>query len=159
MLKNFKLGIRSTGSKARYIKRIPLLILNFCGVGVCCTIVGFLRLYGHEENVSAKIFFILGKFFASCTSSLVFLVTAEAFPTDCRTLGVGTCQFVARLMNVILVVILESTSTNLWLPPIIFGALTIIGGIVSPLIENNSNKELGATIRPASNKCSECADT
>ena len=134
--------------KARYIKRVPLLMINFLGVGICCTIVGLLRLSGYQKNIAALIFFVLGKFFASCTSSLVFLVTAEAFPTDCRTLGVGICQFVARLMNVILIVILESTSENLWIPPIIFGLLTIVGGIISPFIENNSNKELRATISP-----------
>ena len=136
--------------KARYFNRVTLLMVNFFGVGVCCTVVGLLRFHGLQKNIAAILFFMLGKFFASCTSSLVFLVTAEAFPTECRSLGVGICQFVARVMLVVLVVILESTSNNLWIPPIIFGSLTIVGGIISPFIENNSNKELKATISPIS---------
>ena len=94
-------------------------------------------------------FFMLGKFFASCTSSLVFLATAEAFPTECRTLGVGICQFVARVMNVVLILVLRGSVDHLWLPPIIFGLLTVVSALICPFIPNNSLKELKTSISDA----------
>ena len=84
-------------------------------------IVGFVRLYLSEEvllaskslfifriKIGLASFFIMGKFFASITSCLVFLCGSESFPTECRTMGTTLAQTVCRLMMVILVIILQS---------------------------------------------------
>ena len=132
---------------AKYISRTPLLMIHFFGVGLSCIIVGLLRLFQIELEYVTLIFFMLGKFFASCTSSLVYLATAESFPTECRTLGVGICQFVARVMNVVLIVVLQGSTGRIWLPPIIFGVLATLAGVICRFLPNNSSLELKTSIQ------------
>ena len=130
----------------KFITRIRLLMVHFFGVGLSCIIVGLLRFYQIEQGNLPLVFFMLGKFFASCTSSLVFLATAESFPTECRTFGVGVCQFVARVMNVVLVVVLQGSSDRIWLPPLIFGVLATLAGVICRFLPNNSSLELRTSI-------------
>ena len=44
---------------------------------------------------------LLGKFMASASFSIVYLYTAELFPTAVRNQAVGTCSLVARIGGVI----------------------------------------------------------
>ena len=92
---------------AKCIIRRHLLIASFAGLGISCIIAGVIRLVAADQAMVASFFFILGKFFASFSSSLVFLTGAEAFPTECRTIGMNIAQVVCRVMNVVLIIILQ----------------------------------------------------
>ena len=77
-------------------------ILSFCQAiaGVSCIISGVLfDFIGEQEYlIPVQIFFsLIGKFMASANFAIVYLYTAELYPTTIRTTAVGSCSCVARL--------------------------------------------------------------
>lgn len=73
---------------------------------------------------------LVGKFGASCSFAIVFVYTAELFPTEIRSLAVGTASTCARLGGVLAPQI--AGLVYLWtpLPLLILGGGSAIGGIL-----------------------------
>ena len=55
-----------------------------------------------KNNISLQIFLsLIGKFGASACFAIVYVYTAEMFPTVIRNQAVGTCSLVARIGGIV----------------------------------------------------------
>ena len=73
-------------------------ILSFCQAvsGVACILTGLLQ--GIPSVAGLQVFFsLVGKFMATASFAIVYVYTAELFPTSIRNQAVGTCSLVARI--------------------------------------------------------------
>lgn len=91
----------------KYIGRRALLASTLIICGILCLLV----LVIPGENV-IFICALLAKGFVSATFSLVFIYTAEVFPTVLRSFGVGICSLCARVATVASPYVTEAVRTK-----------------------------------------------
>ncbi|XP_066479657.1 solute carrier family 22 member 7-like [Tiliqua scincoides] len=89
---------------------------------------------------------ILGKGFSEASFTTVFLYTAELYPTVVRQSGVGCCSFVARAASSLAPLIMILDDTWKYLPPLIFGVVATLSGLVAFLLPETTNVRLPETI-------------
>ena len=71
--------------------RKPLLVFSLLFTSLSC----FGAAFAHIEALKTT-FALLGKLFSASCFSLVYIVTAELYPTRVRTTAIGTCSLMAR---------------------------------------------------------------
>ena len=71
--------------------RKPLLVFSLLLTSISC----FGAALAHIEALKTT-FALLGKLFSASCFSLVYIVTAELYPTSVRTTAIGTCSLMAR---------------------------------------------------------------
>ena len=71
--------------------RKPLLVLSLLFTSIFCFGAAFSDLEALKTT-----FALLGKLFSAACFSLVYIVTAELYPTSVRTTAIGTCSLMAR---------------------------------------------------------------
>ena len=71
--------------------RKPLLVFSLLLTSITC----FGAAFADNENLKTA-FALLGKLFSASCFSLVYIVTAELYPTSVRTTAIGTCSLMAR---------------------------------------------------------------
>ena len=71
--------------------RKPLLVFSLLLTSISC----FGAALTHIEALKTT-FALLGKLFSASCFSLVYIVTAELYPTSVRTTAIGTCSLMAR---------------------------------------------------------------
>merc|ERR1712172_392096 len=90
---------------------------------------------------------MVGKFLIAGTFALAYLYTAELFPTPVRNVAVGGASTFARIGSMsapYIVDILGKVSAGI--PTVIFGAASIIAGLLSLLLPETLNKKLPETV-------------
>jgi len=78
-------------------------------------------------------FALLGKLFASSSFALVYIFTAELYPTQVRTTALGFCSVFARLGGILapqLAILLPSLTFS-ELPLLIFGCTSLLGSVLA----------------------------
>ena len=92
---------------------------------------------------------MVGKFGSAACFAIVFVFTAEKFPTVIRNQTVGTCSLVARLGG-ILCLLLDLLKVY-WLaaPVFIMGVVATTAGILATLFPETLGEELPETIEDA----------
>lgn len=131
--------------------RKPVLVFTQVLAGVTCIIAGF--------DIPAwliTIMTLLGKFGASAAFAIVYLYTAELYPTTIRNTAVGTSSTIARIGGVIAPLLSGLKPQSLSF--IIMGTSALVGGILavflpetlgSPLPEKLEDiKELSKKAKP-----------
>ncbi|XP_070567953.1 organic cation transporter protein-like isoform X2 [Ptychodera flava] len=84
---------------------------------------------------------MIGKFGISSSFSIVYIYAAELFPTPVRSIGIGLCSMFASLGAILSPQILLLDRLWLPLPPVIFGVITVMAGVlVLPLPETRNRK-------------------
>ena len=71
--------------------RKPLTGFSLILAGVTCIPAGFL------EGTPQLVLVLIGKFGASGAFSLIYIYTAELFPTEIRSTALGLCSMMARI--------------------------------------------------------------
>ena len=71
--------------------RKPLLVFSLLFTSITC----FGAAFTNSEALKTT-FALLGKIFSASCFSLVYIVTAELYPTSVRTTAIGTCSLMAR---------------------------------------------------------------
>jgi len=127
-------------------------ILSFCQIfsGVSCIVCGLLQ--GTSDTNLQLVQVILsmfGKFGAAACFAIVFVYTAEMFPTVIRNQAVGTCSLVAR-MGGILCLLLDLLKVY-WLPAPVFimGVVATSAGLLATLFPETLGEELPETMEDA----------
>ncbi|CBY18007.1 unnamed protein product [Oikopleura dioica] len=70
-----------------------------------------------------------GKLGVSCAFAVIWIYASELFPTVVRTNAVGLGSMAGRIGGIVSPFILEMGASIPWLPPLIFGTVTISAGI------------------------------
>merc|ERR1712156_618345 len=129
-------------------------ILSFCQIisGVACIFCGLLQGQTDPDLKNLQVFLsLLGKFGASASFSIVYLYTAELFPTTVRNQAVGTCSLVAR-MGGISALLLDNLKV-FWLPAPVFimGVVATVAGSLAIFFPETLGETLPETMEDALN--------
>ncbi|XP_071957175.1 organic cation transporter protein-like [Antedon mediterranea] len=92
---------------------------------------------------------LTGRFFVTGTFIIAYVITAEIFSTDVRTIGLGICSFMARFAGVLAPQILFLE--KLWkpLPLVAFSFTSMSAGLLVLLLPETLNYPLPQTIEEA----------
>ncbi|GFW33463.1 organic cation transporter protein [Trichonephila clavipes] len=93
---------------------------------------------------------LFGKFCIACSFSIVYVCTAEIFPTTVRNVGLGTASVSARIGSIIAPFVRElGKATHGVVPQIIFGVLAGTGGLLALLLPEMTNRSVPDTLKEA----------
>ena len=120
--------------------RVALLILCQILGGVSCILAGLLT------PPWILPFSLLGKFSASVVFLIVYLYTAEIYPTQVRGMGLALTGTMARVGGFIAPYIAGLGVTDPSLPFLVFGISAIIGGLASVLLPETRGAKLPETV-------------
>ena len=118
--------------------------------GVACIICGLLQgssdptLQGLQVALS-----LVGKFGSSACFAIVYVYTAEMFPTVIRNQAVGTCSLVARIGGI--TSLLLDLLKVYWLPAPVFimGVVATIAGFLAVFFPETLGRKLPETMDDA----------
>ncbi|XP_047499818.1 organic cation transporter protein-like isoform X1 [Penaeus chinensis] len=94
---------------------------------------------------------MFGKFCITASYAIIYVLTAEIFPTVVRNVGVGASSMVARVGGALAPFV--NLLSDQWqpLPLIIFGAMAFAAGTLSLLLPETLNRRLPETIEDGEN--------
>jgi len=128
--------------------------LSFCQVvsGLACVVCGLLQ--GVQDpglQTLQLVLSLVGKFGASISFFIVYLYTAELFPTTVRNQAVGICSLVARIGG-ITALLLDLTKV-FWLPAPVFimGVIATVAGCLATLFPETLGQKLPEDMEDALN--------
>ena len=119
-----------------------MFVQILCGISCICA--------GVIDDLTARLVFsLIGKFGCSAAFSIVFLYTAELFPTSMRNSAVGMCSTLARVGGIFAPTVAELGYYQPKTPFLIFGVATLIGGFAAYLLPETKGKKLPDTVEEA----------
>ena len=124
--------------------RKPFLMFVQILCGISCILAGVL-----DDLTIRLVFSLVGKFGSAAAFSIVFLYTAELFPTSMRNSAVGMCSTLARFGGILAPTIKELGYSQPKLPFLIFGIATLIGGMAAYLLPETKGKKLPDSVQEA----------
>ncbi|CDQ89542.1 solute carrier family 22 member 5 [Oncorhynchus mykiss] len=89
---------------------------------------------------------MVGKFAFTMSFTVVYIYTAEIYPTVVRSAGVGVCSSAARIGTIAAPYVIYLGSINKYLPYIIMGSLTVTSSAVNLFLPETFRKELPETV-------------
>ncbi|XP_046374361.2 organic cation transporter protein-like [Haliotis rufescens] len=123
------------------------------GIACLCTI--FPVLYGNQEHEWITMTLsMIGRFGASGAFAIIYVFSAELFPTVVRNSGMGGSSVSGRIGGIIspyiadLVVLVDGDISSA-LPLIVFGVLTLMAGILALGLPETLHRKLPETIEDA----------
>ncbi|KAK8730576.1 hypothetical protein OTU49_008084, partial [Cherax quadricarinatus] len=90
---------------------------------------------------------LLGKSGISAAYSIVYIYSAEIFPTEYRSVGVGTCSMCSRLGGILPPFIASLADIYKPLPLLIFGVLSLVCGCLTVFLPETVGCELPQTLQ------------
>ncbi|RWS23965.1 organic cation transporter protein-like protein [Leptotrombidium deliense] len=89
---------------------------------------------------------MFGKFFASSTFAILYVFSAEVYPTIVRQIGVGSCAVAGRMGSILSPFVKEmSQFTGTWFTLTIFGSLCVLDSFLVLFLPETMNKEIPDT--------------
>jgi len=128
--------------------RKPVLVISQIIAGVTCIAAGFFT----ADSVSwlQITLVIIGKLGATAGFAVVFVYTAEMYPTEIRSTAVGISSLCGRIGGIIAPQIESLSSVNTPLPLVIMGSCSLFGGIlVYMFLPETLGKKLPETMHDA----------
>lgn len=129
----------------RFGRRLSLCV-SLLIAGVCCVAFAFIP----EDYTTAKlIVFLAGKFAITIAFTVVYVFTAELFPTELRHSMLGTCSMVGRIGSIIAPQTPLLAEIYKALPFFLFGGISVASGLLILLIPETLNQKLPDTVEEA----------
>ncbi|CAG5130239.1 unnamed protein product [Candidula unifasciata] len=123
------------------------LISSMCLAGLSCIVAGFLITEDDPVmKILVKVFVLLGKFSITASYSIIYLMAAELFPTVVRNIGMGVASMSARIGGIFAPFVLELKVVWGSYPLLVFGALSIIAGLLALFLPETSRQPLPQTL-------------
>jgi OCT family organic cation transporter-like MFS transporter 4/5 len=123
-------------------RRLPLSVTMMTG-GVICLMPAVLPASLSKATV---ILGVLGKGCITASFALVYFYTAEVYPTNMRSVGLGTSSTFARVGAIIAPFVAEFKGLGESGPLIICGAISLIAGLLALDLPETHKKDLPETI-------------
>ncbi|CAH1251989.1 SLC22A5 [Branchiostoma lanceolatum] len=131
----------------KFGRRWPLCLMLLFG-GVACIVAFFIPKHlGWMTTTLA----MTGKFMITATFSIIYIFSAEIFPTVVRQIGIGMSSMSARVGGMVAPFVNLLGSYWAPMPYVIFGGVSIAAGLLALLLPETVGKELPATIEEAEN--------
>ncbi|XP_046878332.1 organic cation transporter protein [Hypomesus transpacificus] len=128
-----------TLNRSRKISQLAFLAVG----GVACLLTIFIP---DELSIIRTVLAMVGKFGITASLSIVYIYSAEVFPTVIRQNGIGMGSMCARAGGVLAPVIYLLRSFSKSAPMMLFGLLTLLGAGLTLLLPETANKHLPDTI-------------
>ncbi|XP_033741747.1 organic cation transporter protein-like [Pecten maximus] len=121
--------------------------------GIACIITIFPMLYADEKPITITLA-MLGKLGISAAFAIIYVWSAELFPTVVRNAGMGASSSCARIGGMIAPYIADLSKVidgNLGraVPLVIFGGASVIAGVMSLWLPETKSRELPETLEDA----------
>jgi hypothetical protein len=132
---------------SRYGRRLTVsLTLILAGFTLLLTLVDIIPFF--EQITWLKlVLFVIAKFILTQSYSAVILHAPELFPTNLRSFGYGICLFSGKITSVLSPMIsLYLSKIAPRLPALIYGAISILCGILSLYVPETLNRPLPNSI-------------
>ncbi|XP_043232281.1 organic cation transporter protein-like [Amphibalanus amphitrite] len=127
-------------------RRLPLCIsMVIGGVACLCTMIFEKDVYTLDWPIVTCA--MIGKFCISASFAIVYVYSAEVFPTVLRTTGVGSSSMCARIGSIVAPYVgTYGAQAYRYLPVILFGITSILAGLLALLLPETKGKALPDTI-------------
>ena len=128
--------------------RRPVLVLLQSASGAACVAAGLL--HGRPRLAVLQLALsLVGKFGATAAFAIVFLYTAELFPTSHRSSVTGACSTMARV-GAILSLLVQHLG-HFWgpLPMVLLGATSLVAGALATRFPETTGRPMPDTVREA----------
>ncbi|KAM4748637.1 organic cation/carnitine transporter 2-like [Rhinophrynus dorsalis] len=106
----------------------------------------FIQLVPKELNILSILLVMLGKFGITSAFSMVYVYTAELYPTVVRNMGVGASSMASRLGSILSPYFVYLGAYDRYLPFILMGSLTVLIGIFTLFLPESHGMPLPDTI-------------
>ena len=134
-------------------------ILSFCQAiaGISCIIAGLLfnEIDPKEEGgslIGAQVFFsLIGKFMAAANFAIIYVYTAELYPTIIRNTAIGSCSSIARIGAILALVLQLLSSYYKPAPMLIMGIAALVAGVMALNFPETVGNKLPETMEEAIN--------
>ena len=129
------------------IGRKPIFSSSLLLTGLSCIVVGSMDKEGEFADLR-RVLALAGKFFASGTFAIVYMYTAELYPTLIRSTAVGTCSLMARIGGISspYIALYLPTVTSDSVPFYFMGSAAIFGGMIALLLPETLGSSLPETM-------------
>jgi len=130
-------------------------ILSFCQLisGLSCIAAGLLFPLTDNPGIGGLQVFLslIGKFMASACFAIVYVYTAELFPTMIRNTAIGSCSTIARVGGIC--ALLVSLLAQFWkpLPMVVMGSVAVAAGALAVFFPETVGEQLPDTMEDAIN--------
>lgn len=124
----------------------PLLFSGVCMIG------GMILTQFVQDQWAKEVFrwlMFAGKFGVSGSFAVIWIYSAELFPTEIRGTALGVGSMAGRIGGICAPFINNYWESIPWFPPTIFGAFCIVGGFLLLLLPETSGRPLMSTIEEA----------
>ncbi|KAI5633961.1 sugar transporter domain-containing protein [Phthorimaea operculella] len=108
-------------------RRWPLC-LSMVISGIFCMVTVLLPSDAQTETL---ILYLISKFFISASFLIIYPYAGELYPTELRGVGIGTSAYIGGLGLIIIPFINYLGSSNLVLPLVVMGAVSVVGGLTA----------------------------
>ncbi|KAM8953014.1 solute carrier family 22 member 16 [Pelodytes ibericus] len=134
-----KLGRRNTLA--------PFLILS-------AVICGVIMLIPQEQSTAIVIISMAGKFSIGVAFGLIYLYTAELYPTIVRSLAVGSGSMMCRFGSVVAPFCVYLTDVWIFMPQLLVGIMALLSGVLTLFLPETLGKPLSNTMEEAAEMAS-----
>ena len=129
-----------------YFGRRPILSVCQLVSGLSCVCAGFVPISSYWFRLSLA---LVGKMGASAGFAVVFVYSAELFPTPVRNSAIGLCSTLARIGALLAPAIASLDSVLAFLPFLIMGGAAMLVGSLSFLLPETRGGQLPQTVEEA----------
>ena len=126
-------------------RRFNLFYIQFI-LGTCCIILAFVP---KSYTTVVLIFYLIGSSAASAGFLLVYLITAELYPTNLRSQAVGSLSMIARIFCTSAPFV--ATLSSYWkpLPLLLLGCPCLVSGLLVRFLPETKHLKLPQTLKEA----------
>ncbi|XP_077295935.1 organic cation transporter protein-like isoform X2 [Arctopsyche grandis] len=132
----------------RRFGRKPLMIGTLVLTSICLFAIAVIPADAQMWQVVLACIGDVGMFIAFI---VVYLYASEMFPTVVRNVGIGLSSMMARVGSMVAPYVASLGTYALWLPPVIFAIMPLIGASLCLLMPETKDCELLTTIEEAEN--------
>jgi len=123
--------------------RKPLFSISLLASGGSCIACGFL-----DKSVLRTVLAMCGKLFASGSFAIMYMYTAELYPTVIRSSGIGLCSLIARIGGIAApqIAINLPKVAGIASPYYVMGGASVVGGLLSLYLPETLGSKLPETM-------------
>ncbi|XP_063529881.1 carcinine transporter [Cydia strobilella] len=99
----------------------------------------------NDAQTATLILYLISKCFISASFLIIYPYAGELYPTELRGVGIGTSAYIGGLGLIVIPFINHLGSSNLVLPLVVMGALSVVGGLTALRLPETLNTPLPQT--------------
>ncbi|XP_033090775.1 solute carrier family 22 member 16 isoform X2 [Trachypithecus francoisi] len=122
-------------------RRTVLAYSLFCSALTC----GVIMVIPHKHYILGVVAAMVGKFAIGAAFGLIYLYTAELYPTIVRSLAVGSGSMVCRLASILAPFSVDLSSVWIFIPQLFVGTMAFLSGVLTLKLPETLGKQLATT--------------